>query len=80
MSVIALLLKKESSKSHYIEYPFGKNDFCQLIFTIIDRSYCTFDTIYGSNCTILTNFYIYLQYFQQKVFNFSKINESQTDI
>ena len=36
-------------------------------------------TIYGSHCTISANFYLYLQYFQQKVFSFSKINESQTD-
>ena len=37
------------------------------------------DTIYGSYYTISTNFYLYLQYFQQKIFSFSKINESQTD-
>ena len=33
----------------------------------------------GPNCTVLTNFYLYLQYFQQKVFNFGKINGSQID-
>ena len=33
-----------------------------------------FDTIHGFYCTISTNFYFYLQYFQQQVFNFSKIN------
>ena len=38
-----------------------------------------FGTIYGSHCIILANFYFYLQYFQQKVFSFSKISESQTD-
>jgi len=38
-----------------------------------------FGTIYGFHCTILANFYLYLQYFQQKFFNFSKISESQTD-
>ena len=38
-----------------------------------------FDTIHMSYCTILVNFYFYLQYFLQKVFNFSKINGSQTD-
>ena len=38
-----------------------------------------FGIIHGSHCTISANFYLYLQYFQQKVFNFSKINESQTD-
>ena len=36
-----------------------------------------FGTIYGSYCTISANFY--LQYFQQKIFSFSKINGSQTE-
>ena len=35
-------------------------------------------TIYEFHCTISANFYLYLQYFQQKVFSFSKINGSQT--
>jgi len=30
-------------------------------------------------CTISANFYIYLLYFQQKIFNFSKISASQID-
>ena len=30
-----------------------------------------FGTIYGSSCTISVNFYLYLQYFQQKVFSFT---------
>ena len=38
-----------------------------------------FGTIHGSHCTISTNFYLYLQYFQQKIFSFSKISGSQTD-
>ena len=38
-----------------------------------------FDTIYESHCTISVNFYLYLQYFQQKVFNFSKISGFQTN-
>ena len=38
-----------------------------------------FDTIHGFHCTISANFYIYLQYFQQKVFSFSKISKSQID-
>ena len=38
-----------------------------------------FSTIYEFYCTILVNFYLYLQYFQQKIFSFSKINESQTN-
>ena len=33
-----------------------------------------FDTIYGFHCTISTNFYLYLRYFQQKVFSSSKIS------
>ena len=38
-----------------------------------------FDTIHISHYIISTNFYLYLQYFQQKVFNFSKISGSQID-
>ena len=38
-----------------------------------------FDTIHRFHYTISTNFNIYLQYFQQKKFSFSKINMSQTD-
>ena len=38
-----------------------------------------FDIIHASQCTTLANFYHYLQYFQQKVFNFSKISGSQTE-
>ena len=33
-----------------------------------------FDTIHESYCTISSNFYLYLQYFRQKVFNFNKIS------
>ena len=36
-----------------------------------------FDTIYEIHYTISANFYLYLQYFQQKVFNFNKINKFQ---
>ena len=38
-----------------------------------------FDTIHRSHCIISINFYLYLLYFQQKVFSFSKISRSQTD-
>ena len=38
-----------------------------------------FDTIHRSYYTISINFYIYLQYIQQKFFNFNKINRSQID-
>ena len=36
-----------------------------------------FGTIYGFYYTISTDFYLYLLYFQQKVFNFSKISRFQ---
>ena len=39
-----------------------------------------FGTIYRSYCIISANFYIYLQYFQQKNFNFNKISKSQIDM
>ena len=38
-----------------------------------------FGTIYGFQCTISANFYLYLQYFQQKIFSFNKISGSQMD-
>jgi len=38
-----------------------------------------FGIIYKFHYIISANFYLNLQYFQQKVFNFSKINRSQTD-
>ena len=38
-----------------------------------------FGIIHGSHCVISTNFYLCLQYFQQKNFSFSKISKSQTD-
>ena len=37
-----------------------------------------FGTIYGLHFSILTNFYLYLQYFQKEVFNFTKIRGIQT--
>ena len=64
---------------------FGNTYFCQLIllfslFLLLFMDPITlFGTIHGSHYTILANFYLYLQYFQQKVFNFSKISGSQTD-
>ena len=38
-----------------------------------------FGIFYGSYYTILANFYLYLQYFQQKNFSFRKISGSQMD-
>ena len=39
-----------------------------------------FGIIYRFYCTISVNFYLYLQYFQQKVFSFSKISGFQIDL
>ena len=50
-----------------------------LLLLLFMGSTAFFGIMYGSHCTISANFYLYLQYFQQKVFSFSKINESQTD-
>ena len=36
-----------------------------LFLLLFMTSTALFDTIYGSHCTISTNFYLYLQYFQQ---------------
>ena len=51
-----------------------------LFFLLFMNPTALFDTIYGFRCTISANFYLYLQYFQQKVFSFSKISGSQTKI
>ena len=50
-----------------------------LFLLLFISSIALFDIIHGSHCTILANFYLYLQYFQQKIFSFSKTNESQTE-
>ena len=65
--------------------PFGKYYFCQLIllfklFLLLFMSLTAFfGTILEFHCSISVNFYLYLQYFQQKVFNFSKKSGSQTN-
>ena len=41
--------------------------------------FALYGIIHGSHGTILTNFYLYQQYFRQKVLNFNKISESQMD-
>ena len=51
----------------------------QLIFATIHGPTTLFGIIHESRCTILAKFYLYLQYFQQKVFNFNKISRSQTN-
>ena len=65
--------------------PFGKDYFCQLIllfrlFLLLFMGLnALFDIIHGFHYIILANFYLYLQYFQQKVFSFSKISRFQTN-
>ena len=56
---------------------FGINYFCQFILSFnlflllfMDLT-ILFNTIHLSQYTILANFYFYLQYFQQKKFNFN---------
>ena len=48
-----------------------------LFFLLFTNSIVLFDIIHKFYCTISTNFYLYLQYFQQKVLNFNKINGLQ---
>ena len=50
-----------------------------LFLLLFISSIVIFGTIHEPHCTISVNFYLYLQYFQQKVFSFSKTNESQKD-
>ena len=51
----------------------------RLIFaTFIDLT-ALFGIIHRFYCIILVNFYLHLQYFQQKNFNFNKISESPID-
>ena len=65
---------------------FGMNYFCQLIlllnlFLLLFMDPTTlFGIFYRSYNTISANFYLYLQYFQQKNFSFRKISESQMDL
>ena len=63
-----------------LKCPFGKNNFCQIILlfnlflVLFIGSTALFSIIHGSHYTISANFYLYLQYFQQKVFSFNKID------
>ena len=88
MRISSVISNSVSSKLWYIlnnKCVFGKNYFCQFIllfslFLLLFIGLITlFDIIYGSYCTISAKFYLYLQYFQQKVFNFSKISGFQMD-
>ena len=56
------------------------SNLCSLFLLLFMGLTVLFSTIYKSYCIISVNFYHYLQYFQQKVFSFSKISRSQTDI
>ena len=62
---------------------FGMDEICQLIllfslFLLLFMDLIAFfDTIYEFYCTISVNFYLYLQYFQQKIFNFNKLSRFQ---
>ena len=66
------------------QYMFGSKLKCRLIllfslfFLLFMGSIALFVTIHEFQCTVSTNFYLYLLYFQQKIFSFSKINRSQT--
>ena len=57
---------------------FDKNYFCQFILLfslfllLFMGSAALFDIIYGFHCTISTNIYLYLQYFQQQNFQFQQ--------
>ena len=79
------LLKCGSMSKLSIKCSFGQLIFCQLsllfiLFLLLFMSPTTFfDTIQESYCTILANFHIYLQHFQQKIFSFSKISGFQTN-
>ena len=48
-----------------------------LFLLLFTNSIVLFDIIHEFHYTISANFYLYLQYFQQKVFNFNKINGFQ---
>ena len=50
-----------------------------LFFLLFLSSTAFFGTIHESYYTISVNFYLYLQYFQQKNFSFNKISKSQTN-
>ena len=75
----------ENSYQTYPQYLLGKDYFYQLIlqFTLFLLLFigptALFDTIHRSHYSISANFNLYLQYFQQKNFSFSKISSSQMD-
>ena len=52
----------------------------QLILLLFMGPIALFSTVHRSHYTISVNFYLYLQYFQPKVFIFNKISRSQIDL
>ena len=77
-SLSHLLLKNPDYVSLWQRLFLPTNFTIQLIFVLFMGLTVLFVTIYGSHCAISVNFY--LRYFQQKVFSFCKISESQTNL
>ena len=75
--------KKKKVKIHTVSIFLAY--FCQLIlpfslFLLLFMDLTAlFGTIHISHYTVSTNIYLYLQYFQQKIFSFNKISGSQTN-
>ena len=67
-------LKLQFLKKWYSAIYFRNN-----VFLLKISKNCGIWPFWPSHYTISTNIYLYLQYFQQKVFSFSKIRRSQTD-
>ena len=80
------IFSKISRSQTDLKYAFGMDYFCQLtllfsLFLLLLMGLTAlFRIIHWFHCIISTNFYLYLQHFQQKNFNFSKLSGSQTDI
>ena len=62
--------------SIYIYSIFDMINFVNLFLLLFIGFFVFFDIIYGFHYTILAKFYLYLRYFQPKIFNFNKISES----
>ena len=76
---------KKKKKSKSIPCLFFQLIFCQLIlpFSLFLLLFMDLTALFGtthmSHYTVSTNIYLYLQYFQQKIFSFNKISRSQTN-
>ena len=74
LKILRCNFPKNSTTTHLQEVEIKYSNMClEKILTAL------FDTIYRSYYTISANFYLYLQYIQQTIFNFNKINGFQTD-